>query len=295
MTTPISAWIESMETRLARLEDRYLTDGFALDFSAASLAALESAALRRFSTGADLLTDEGRDFVACAAGYLGETLLRVAGGGWRWDEDPSSRSFDSPVVIPDERTGLAPVAPSAVMVDCVRERTGTVCTAIHTGFSRAVAAARAADPTWSPDKEWTPVVDSTITPVTSEFLATWSAERAAAFPRWSATYGATDWDFSPDSLDDLEELTRAHLGSPADFEKAENREFLEGACWYFGEVVRRNTAAVWSYHPGEPDPFDPWVGRPHVRGPRNGSVPYYVLMLAVGEPGFLREEFRRYA
>lgn len=288
----IDEWVEFMQPRLARLEDFYLPGDFVMDFSGDSLVALEAVLLRHFHDGHDLLTADGRLFVESAAGYVGETLLRVAGGSWEWDGD-------HPIVQPDPATGLDPVAPTLLVVDCVRDRTGEVLRTVHSAFERAVATRIAQDPTWSPTKEWTPGVDSRVLPVASEFLANWLVERAAAFPGWIVGQGNGEkWDFSPESLDTLEAVTRGRLATIDDFDELVYRDFVDGACWYFGEVVRRTHGAFWNYNGGEPDPEDPWVGYPYVwrdKDPPHGSVPFYVLQVAVLEPGFLRVELARFA
>jgi hypothetical protein len=287
----IEEWVESMEPRLARLEELYLPEDFDADFSGDSLAALEAVLVLHLRDGHDLLAADGRGLVESAAGYIGEALLRVAGGSWKWD--------DQPIVCPDPETGLDPVAPALLVADCVRDRTGNILRAVYSTFEQAVAARVAQDPSWSPTKEWTPGVDSHIVPVASPFLTNWLTKRAAAFPGWIAGYGnGEEWDFSVKSLDTLETVTRRRLSAIDDFNKPEHRDFLDGACWYFGEIARRVHGAFWNYNGGEPDPEDPWVGFPYVWrdvNPPHGSVPFYVLQVAMVERGFLRVELARFA
>jgi hypothetical protein len=290
--TSIDEWVDSIEPRLARLEELYLPDGFVMDFSGDSLVALEAVLLQRFHDGHDLLTADSQLFIESAASYIGETLLRIAGGSWQWHDGRA-------IVQPDPETGLDPVAPALLVVGSVRDGTGNVLRTVHSAFERAVAARVAEDPTWSPTKEWTPGVDSRVVPVASEFLANWLAERAAAFPGWMTGHGNGEkWDFSPESLDTLETVTRAQVGTIDGFAKPAHQDFVDGACWYFGEVVRRVHGAFWNYNGGEPDPEDPWVGYPYVwrdKNPPHGSVPFYVLQVALVERGFLRVELARFA
>jgi hypothetical protein len=287
----IEEWVESMEPRLARLEELYLPEKFDADFSGDSLAALEAVLVQHFHDGHDLLAADGGGFVECAAGYTGEALLRVAGGSWTWD--------DQLIVCPDPESGLDRVAPVQLVVDCVRDRTGNVLCTVHSTFERAVAARVAQDPSWSPMKEWTPGVDSHVVPLASEFLTNWLTGRAAAFPRWIAAYGnGQRWDFSVESLDTLEAVTRRQLSAVDDFDKPEHRDFLDGACWYFGEVVRRVHGAFWKHNGGEPDQENPWTGYPYVWRDKkhpHGSVPFYVLQVAILKRGFLSVELARFA
>jgi hypothetical protein len=121
---PLEWWVDSLELRLLRLQEGHLPGGFDLDFSLDSLVALEAVLSSHFRDGNGLLTVDGGDVVACAAGYIGETLLRLAGGAWDWDND-------HPVIRPDQETGLAPVVPAYLVVDCLRARTGHVLRAVH--------------------------------------------------------------------------------------------------------------------------------------------------------------------
>ncbi|MGN5377267.1 hypothetical protein ACQ4WX_04880 [Streptomyces lasalocidi] len=78
----LERWLEELPVLVARLEQVHLPDGFSLDYSPASSAALERA----------LLAEPGgpdADFVRAAAAYLGEILMDACGG--RWDIDAESR------------------------------------------------------------------------------------------------------------------------------------------------------------------------------------------------------------
>jgi hypothetical protein len=230
--------------------------------------------------------------VACAAGYIGETLLRLAGGAWDWDDD-------HPVIRPDQETGLAPVVPAFLVVDCAQARTGDVLRAVHTVLERAVAARTALDPSWSPTKEPTPGVNTRIVPLSSDYLTNWLAAQEASFAGWADAHGGHNtWNFSAESLDELEDVTRQRLNTVADAGRPEQQDFVNGACWYFGEVARRVHGAFWSYNGGDPDPYDPWTVYPFVWREKNnphGSVPFYVLQVALEQKGFLRLELARLA
>ncbi|MGW9119563.1 hypothetical protein ACWGRV_23530 [Streptomyces sp. NPDC055663] len=121
--------------------------------------------------------------------------------------------------------------------------------------------------------------DHGVDPQTRPDLAAWLTERAQSFGHWAeATRTPGAWDFSPQSLDTLEDLIRSRYDSGAKSLAARRDAFLQGACWYIGEVVCRARGAVWKFEPfavkgaelpslfGEADPSgaidDPCVGVP---------------------------------
>lgn len=74
----------------------------------------------------------------------------------------------------------------------------------------------------------------------------WLATQEAGFSAWVATYSPEVlWDFSRDSLDTLEEVTRRAVSSAEELMAAEYRGFRDGASWYLGEVLRRNLGGYW--------------------------------------------------
>ncbi|MFE5241044.1 MULTISPECIES: hypothetical protein [unclassified Streptomyces] len=91
-------------------------------------------------------------------------------------------------------------------------------------------------------------------------LVEWLSGREAAFESWATALGPLErWDFSAESLDDLEEVVRRRFPSLDDVGAAKDGEFVQGATWYVGEAIRRSFAAcgthdplVWMY---DPEPF----------------------------------------
>ncbi|MFI6727242.1 hypothetical protein [Streptomyces atratus] len=121
--------------------------------------------------------------------------------------------------------------------------------------------------------------DHGVDPQTHLDLPVWLTERAQSFEHWAeATSTPETWDFSPQSLDALEDLIRSQYDSDAETLTVRRDAFLQGACWYIGEVVCRTQGAVWKFEPfaakgaelpslfGEADPSgaidDPCVGMP---------------------------------
>lgn len=93
-----------------------------------------------------------------------------------------------------------------------------------------------------------------------EYLRCWLAERGAQFPVWANHYGGDAvWDFSPDSLDALEELVVQQAPTPEQLlDEERNAPFVDGAVWYLGEVLRRGRSLPWEYTRGVTS--DPTVG-----------------------------------
>ncbi len=94
-----------------------------------------------------------------------------------------------------------------------------------------------------------------------EYLRCWLAERGAQFPVWAGHYGSEAvWDFSPESLDALEELVIQKASTPEQLlDDERNAPFVDGAVWYLGEVLRRGRSLPWEYSRG--DTSDPTVGQ----------------------------------
>ncbi|NBE49908.1 hypothetical protein [Streptomyces boluensis] len=87
-----------------------------------------------------------------------------------------------------------------------------------------------------------------------EQLEGWLDERATAFGEWVGETGAPGaWDFSPPSLDTLEELVRKRFAGEEQILAERGSAFIQGAVWYAGETVRRARAGVmWGFDPWEP-------------------------------------------
>lgn len=255
-----SAWREEMQPRLVAL-------GIPLDFATDSLARLET------------MVAEQPHLALAAAGYLGEALMRVAGGHWEMTDA-------GPVVHFDPALELPPLA----VLDLVARSVEA-----HDEITRTVAAFRDRNPEWSPVKEHTPAIDwiDDSHHPRHPWLVAWLADRAEAFPQWTVDHPGP-WDFTPESLDALEKLVQSH-GLSSD-------EFVEGAVWYLGEVACRHRGARWKYHvdelgyavTGNAYANRPYVDQNHPDG--HAEVPIAMLKTAVrlGEPGVLRERFARF-
>ncbi|MFG2828557.1 hypothetical protein ACGFWI_14040 [Streptomyces sp. NPDC048434] len=84
-------------------------------------------------------------------------------------------------------------------------------------------------------------------------LLAWLNERAATFERWSQSTGIVeDLDFSDASLETLEDLVRSRYETHEQVSEARTGEFIQGAVWYIGELLRQRFGMVWGYEPCRP-------------------------------------------
>lgn len=285
---PLEDWLEGMQPRLAGLVDFEMPAGALPDYSPESLARLEADLVARGKPGAD--------FAERVAGYLGEALLSVAGGCWGWDY-----RHDLPVVLPDPELDLPGirVCPAELVEHARQHRSGEEFVRTYRDLERAVIQRQAAVPGWAPTKQPTPGLDRELVVYGSEYLDKWLAEHAAGLPTWLAEYADRPerWDFSPESLDELEAAVRRLVPGPD--ELSAYPEFADGAAWYLGEVLRPAMRAHWSYHAGDPDGDNMFIGRPFLDPLIPGgavAVPFLLLQIVLDnrEPGVLRQLFESY-
>ncbi|MFH8569349.1 hypothetical protein [Streptomyces sp. NPDC017993] len=246
-------WIGGLPYQLLLLEKVILPDDFPFDYSPRSLDTLETHLLDRHDSLQD--PDKRAEFVASATAYLGEILLGIAGGSWGWNARPVDDLPGQPVVCPDPELELSPVAPMLLISYALRVRTGTAFAEEIERLRQAVTARRQAVPGWNPLKEHTPSVDPKEPLPEHPALTAWLAEREEALKAWAenAFEGAWRWNFHPDTLDWLEAVVRRRFATVEEFDASRDEPFVQGACWYMGEVIRRNKGAVWQYIPFTPD------------------------------------------
>jgi hypothetical protein len=184
------------------------------------------------------------------------------------DPEPAA-AFPGPAVRADPALGLPVVAPIRTIAAAMGERDGR-----HFGTLL---------------EQWTEAAQIHPTDSREARLKAWLTSHEAGFPEWTATYApGTDWDFTPESLDALEEVVRRVTPSLEELLSAERRSFRDGAVWYFGEVLRRGLGGSWdSDRDGE---FVRQVG-PH----RGKIIPVVTLKRALGAPGRLRERYTQFA
>lgn len=256
----LTEWLDLLEARVLAMQDFDLPSDVVLDYSAGSLTRLEQVLSDQRGGGRGSLDEE---FVLGAAAYFGKALVCTGGGAWGWDGDA-----DEPLVVPDARTGLSPVAPVAEVLATSREPRGRL-TELHREWVRAAATL--------PDR---PPEDR---------IVGWLARQEAGFPAWVAAHAPdVSWDFTRRSLDALEEVTRRVVSSDEELMAPEHRAFRDVAAWYLGEVLRRGLGGFWA------DDVDQEFLRQV--GPRRGKViPSLTLMDAYDTPGYLRQRYDLYA
>ncbi|MFC7548373.1 hypothetical protein [Plantactinospora sp. GCM10030261] len=152
-------------------------------------------------------------------------------------------------MCPDKALGLAPLFPARLVEHALTERTARTLTDAYAAWADAAARHRAANPGWTPRKQHTSGVDPfEMDEADAVYIAGWTAERKAVFPAWVATYGPeTEWRFGRESLDDVEALLARHVPTSTELYLPRDPAFLDGAVWYFGEVIRRIRGGRWEY------------------------------------------------
>lgn len=147
----LNEWLRGMPPVLIRLRDVYLGEDFPFDFSPESLDHLEARLLEHY--GADDVPEP--EVEESVTAYLGEVLMRTAGGTWGWHTGGAGR----PVACPDATLGRKPVAPQLLLSHALRARTGREFGDAHERLREAVVSRQATEPEWAPVKAYTPGVD----------------------------------------------------------------------------------------------------------------------------------------
>lgn len=271
----LQQWIGDLPYQLLLLEKVHLGRSTPFDYSPESLETLEARLLEHHDAVQE--PEKRAEFVESAMAYLGEVLLGTAGGGWGWNTRPVDGRPGQPVVRPDPDLELSPIAPRLLIAHALRVRTGSAFAHEVERLREAVSALQEAVPGWQPVKEHTPRVDPTVPMPEDPVLAAWLEERRKALSAWAedAFNGAWRWHFHPDTLDWLETAVRQRFATVEEFDAAQDEPFVQGACWYLGEVIRRVKGAVWQYIPFDPDAGpgapgsreNPWTEVPFVDQP----------------------------
>jgi hypothetical protein len=266
----LTEWLDMRDARVLWMEEFDLPRDFIVDYSAGSLARLEQVLWELRGGGPGSF---GEELPLGAAAYFGEALVGTGAGAWGWDE-----TAEVPLVVPDRRLDLSPVAPIAEVEAAAREPRGRLAM-LHGQWARAAAR----------------LPDRPVRRITG-----WLARQEAAFPSWAATHApGVSWDFTPDSLDALEEVTRRVVSSVEDLidvaggfgvpaRPAKQGEFRDVAAWYLGEVLRRGLGGFW----------DNDVNREFLMqcGPgRDKIIPALWLKRVFDQPGYLRRRYDLYA
>src|SRR5512141_1645831 len=89
-------------------------------------------------------------------------------------------------------------------------------------------------------------------------LRAWLREREEAFPRWAAAHPGV-WDFSPESVDRLQEVLDAEFTSIDQIYDVRTSLAVTVPAWYLGEVCVR-LGASWKHTYVSPIDADDWQG-----------------------------------
>ncbi|MFJ9410460.1 hypothetical protein [Streptomyces sp. NPDC101393] len=211
------------------------------DFTPASLDALEGLVKQAVPGEEDI--DELRcgAFLQGAVWYLGEVACRSAGVVWRYEPFGYEGSPLPPLFAEEREAGTIDTPCLGPTGDSTQDRL-YVMGSIYQLF-------------WSHDEFGDPIEQGlrgvVYDCVRYQQLADWLRARAAGFEEWSRETGqAESWDFSPESVDVLEEVVRGRYGSEEEIKVERDGLFVQGAVWYLGEVIRRSTQETsWGYDP----------------------------------------------
>jgi hypothetical protein len=249
-------WLGAMHPRLARFEDVVMPRGWRADHTRASLAALEQHLLDRWPDRRTFEEEQDTDFTDGATRYIGETYLRLGGGGWFVDRDPRHVFSGRPFVRLDtlDRTSISPLN---LMTTLLARRTGQVLTRVWDGQTKQITERRGAEGVgWQPRREPVPGLITEARPTSPE-LDAWVASidgRIEALRSRAGASGADGLDLGLASLAAVEQLVLSDGGAGA----------KPAAVAYIGEVARRAAGGDWVLLPGPADHANPFVGRPFV-------------------------------
>lgn len=230
------AWQASVAGHIMGLLPLATAADINLDTSLESIHRLERIVLDRADDGA---FDNG------VAAYLGESLLRTAGGRWRWTTQPTVVS-EHPEVVD---------LPLSDLVKLARNwRDGRTFGRVYEAWQQAAQDRRSTEPTWQPTKPPTPGLDPDPEPTA---LQKWAAHREDAFSTWVVEYGAGYiWDFSYESLEQLAGIVLEKTPTREALVHPDNELFTTGAVWYYGEALRRCKPGRWNFHPRRDGEYD---------------------------------------
>jgi hypothetical protein len=307
---PLDWWLDRVNLLIDMMGDVDLGGAIALDYAAASLSALENAVRDRLADPAEALYDDQQSFTASVAAYLGEALMRVGGGRWDWVadadvtvSDPLLRQrltehrwhIDSagepdvggfPIIRPDPATGLEVLSPTHLLLEALQSDGGAVWLNAYEHWKQVVQDYAAAHSGRMPFKEHTLADGFFTAPPPSAVLDDWLARMEQRFPDWAATTGG-DWDHSPDSINRLVALVLRVTPTAEALQDPANMDFVEGASYYLGEVLRRGCPSRWVYHEFR-DEGDPITAnfKLQLNDDEGDTGPFHLLSLAIkdGDP-----------
>jgi len=299
---PILTWVAYAAAQFPGWVARYGA-GRRWDFSAESMHDLACVMLDHCPAGGSLLdAPDGDAFVTGVVWYFGETLHRAKPSHWGYSASTAvqtGRGWEGTEVITNDevfgRYGLSVLLlqelDSVVRSRAVwdgRESAEPDPTRLYDEYKRWVTGSMRERVEASQKRREQVKRRAGRRKSDEEVLARWLATREEVFPRWVQQFGSElPWDFSVESLDELEALIKRVAPGPEELlEDKANADFLEGAAWYFGEVLRRSDAdgTRWEYqrdyHP-----------EPYVAGSPTTEAAEHLATVYTADGGTLRRHY----
>lgn len=306
-----AGWEDGIAAAVGGLQDRLAADGTALDYSVESMTAVESLVLELFPSPEDFFSADDRPTVRALIAYVGLTLVHVGAGRWDWDAEPGfaaravptltdpsvleaietdywgwddqpARPAGIPLALPGPGMTVAPVSPLHLVLTVLTSR-GTAEHPLQQEFSTWYQQAA------EPPAQGVPGVDVFGTPPPSPQLDAWLSDRRAEFGAWTARYPAA-WDFRPESIETLTAEFARRIPSVEAMRQPENFDFVQGATWYLGEMLRRAAPSRWVFRDAEnlirvglAFAEDPILVQYQIQSSDNttNTTPYYLLMRGI--------------
>jgi hypothetical protein len=211
----------------------------------------------------EIMAEPGRSEAdkECAAWYFGETLFRARPSRWHFkgQELTGDRAWWISITSHGRR-GFVGNYPVREIEGRLGSRGPDDATWLRNAYDRWVTAEMRERVEESGKRRLRAKSKAAKRLSDAEYLRRWLAERLEQFPAWARDYGGdSTWDFSPESLDALEDLVSERGAIPEEMlEDEQHAPFIDGALWYLGEVLRRTSALPWRFVRGETS--DPAVG-----------------------------------
>lgn len=254
------AWLEDMDAKLAGFEMFGLPEQFrSRPYTRESLSELQDVIRDRLVDVEHVTDGSDTAFVDGVVRYVGETLIRHAGGRWHLTTDADAPHRGRPVLVLDhaDSTESDPVDVLGLVRQTVLDphRDWLVgAFDLHVAAGAAGAAARPEDAVAYGSR-----------------LEGWLESMDAAIEAWRTGPGAPAerWDGSVASLGLLGSwaLERFTPGTDPRELVGTDRESLDGASRYLGEALVRHGGGRWYFDEGEASRTDPFVGRAWIARP----------------------------
>lgn len=304
--------------------------GLVFDGSVESLGSLQQFVRRSVADPYWLLDPDHEDDMIALVGYLGQTLLAIAGGTWGWESDSDVLALvwpqvsaqgprgalaelrwvalgdaeGVPVVHADPALGLAVLSPLHLLVQFLvldgDENQDVAPLQLGRFWADVVGDYQKTHPGWKPTR-------SGAAPDPAGAAQQHTGHAEGALPDWLASqeqqwppeWAAADphiWDFSAQSLDALQQLVQRQLPQFTDFTAPDNTGFTESVTWYLGEVFRRTVPGTHWYFLDRrgPESQDPACATFYLRDRADSASPFYLfagMYEGYGTPAMVHERW----